>query len=107
MVLLPEGMATRLIIPFAAGFEQVGVETRRGIDTIHYRMSDQGEHVYASTTGCVGDWSGDLWVTEDGGYLGEAELRCTPTDPSSRSNLQMQLQVTDVDDPTIKVEPPS
>lgn len=107
MVFLPEGMATRFIIPFAAGFEQVGVETRRGIDTLHYRMTSQGERVYASTTGCVGDWSGDLWVIADGGYLGEAELRCSPADASSRSNLQVQLQVTDVDDPTIKVEPPN
>jgi hypothetical protein len=105
-VFLPDGMATRLIIPFAAGFEQVGVETRRGIDTIHYHMTDQGQHVYASTTGCVGDWSGDLWIVKDGGYLGEAELRCASAD-ASRSNLQMQLQVTDVDDPSIKVEPPS
>jgi hypothetical protein len=106
MAFLPDGVATRLIVPFAAGFEQVGVETRRGIDTVHYRMTDQGEHVYASTTGCVGDWSGDLWVVEDGGYLGEAELRCAPIDASTRSNFQMQLHVTDIDDPSITVEPP-
>ena len=70
-------------------------------------MTDQGEHVYGSATGCAGDWSGDVWVIEDGRYLGEAELRCSPTDPSSRSNLQMQFQVTDPEDPSIKVDSPS
>ena len=72
LTLLPDGMATRLIIPFAAGFEDVGIENAARIDTIHYRMTDQGEHVYANATGCVGDWSGDVWVIEDGRYLGEA-----------------------------------
>jgi hypothetical protein len=106
MLFLPDGMATRLIIPFAAGFESVGVERRGTLDTVHYRLTDGGAHVYATATRCDGPWTGDLWIAADGGQLVAAELECA-VPAASGTNFQVQVEVTDIDDPTIKIEPPS
>ena len=107
--LLPESMATHVIIPFAAGFEAVGSEPRRGIDAAHYRLTDRGAHNYSTVTACDGTWTGDLWIADNGGYLLAAELRCAVPDASGsdpRPGVLVQIEVTDPDDPTIKVEPP-
>ena len=71
----PDGMATRLIIPFTG---RLRTSRRRDSprDRHHPLPHDRpGETRLRQRDGCVGDWSGDLWVIEDGGYLGEAELR--------------------------------
>ena len=105
-MLLPDGVVERLIVPYAAGFEPAGLEQRNGVGAIHYRLTDQGAHVYETATSCDGSWTGDLWVAEVDGFLMAAELRCAvPAASGSESGFQVQLDVTDANDPTIVIKP--
>jgi len=105
-LLLPDGVVERLIVPYAAGFERAGSGHRNGVATIHYRLSEHGVRVYATATSCDGTWTGDLWVAEVDGYLVAAELRCAvPAASGSESGFQVQLDVTDANDPTIVIKP--
>ncbi|OGO53535.1 MAG: hypothetical protein A2Z32_08700 [Chloroflexi bacterium RBG_16_69_14] len=105
-MLLPDGVAERLIVPYAAGFERVGLEQRNGVGAIHYRLTAQGAHVYATATSCDGIWTGDLWIAEGDGYLAAADVQCAaPAASGSESGFHVQLDVTDENDSTIVVKP--
>ena len=104
--LLPDGVVERLIVPYAAGFGLVGSGQRNGVDAVHYRLTTQGEHVYATATSCDGTWTGDLWIAEDDGLLLAADVQCAvPAASGSEAGFRVQLEVTDPNDPTIVIKP--
>ena len=77
-VFLPEGIATRVVAPFADAYVRVGPERHAGVDAIHYRATKAGLKAYESTIDMQGKWSADLWVAVDGGYLLAVKIDCTP-----------------------------
>lgn len=103
-IILPDGVVTRTIVPFAAGFERIGATRRNDVDAIHYRLIPQGVRMYADATRCDGKWSGSLWIAEDGGYLVAADVRCLVAE-ATWSGFLVQLDVTDANDKTITIEP--
>jgi hypothetical protein len=106
-VLLPDGAAARMIGPFAGGFERIGGESRDGIETVHYRLTEAGEAAYAEVTGVEGTWTGDVWIAVDGGYLVEATVTAT-TDPSDTvRDVSFVTRVRDANDPDIEITPPA
>lgn len=123
-VFLPEGIATRVVAPFADAYVRVGPERHAGVDAIHYRATKAGLKAYESTIDMQGKWSADLWVAVDGGYLLAVKIDCTPKPlptPNPKASpgqgtsawvhdrgFHVRLEVTDADDPAIEIEvPPS
>jgi hypothetical protein len=49
----------------------------------------------------------DLWLTEDGGYPVRVVIDARGTDAEGREmSVQLELNVTDLNDPGIEIEPP-
>jgi hypothetical protein len=91
LALTPEGLATRLVAPFAAGFERVGQETRGGVVTEHYRASRGGLAAYASLLQFDGDLKVDAWIAVGDGYLAGVHVAGT-------AGHQVQSDGTTADD---------
>ena len=120
---LPDGVATRVVAPFADAFVKVGPERRGGIDTIHYRSTKAGLKAYESVVRMDGKWSANVWIAKDGGYLVAVEIDCTPPplptpNPKASPGLgggtwahdrgfHVRLDVTDANDATIEIKPPA
>jgi SecD-like export protein len=90
-LLTPEGAAGRFVIPFAAGYRQVGSERHAGVATEHYRASAKGKSAYAATMQFKGPLTADLWIAKDGGYLAGARV----TGKSSHIDPTYKLEVDD------------
>lgn len=110
--LSPEGLASRLVVPFAAGYERVGQETHGGVMTEHYRASTGGLAAYASAMNFNGDLTVDVWIAVDGGYLSGAHVAGT-AGHRTRSDgttvddaLLIEFDITDPNDPANVVDLP-
>jgi hypothetical protein len=76
-LLTPDGVASRVVIPFAGGFRRVGTEMHGGVMTVHFRASTRGAAAYASALRFDGDIKADLWIASNGGYLSGARISGT------------------------------
>jgi len=90
--LTPEGLASRLVVPFAAGYRRTGRERHGGVPTVHYRASTRGAAAYASALHFEGAVTADVWIASDGGYLSAVDI--------SGTDLLVQFDITHPDDPT-------
>ncbi len=125
--LAPEGLAGRIVTPFAAGYRRVGTEQHGGVATEHFRRTAGGEKAYADALQFDGDVAADLWIAADGGYLTAARVSgkgshkdaATGADiddgfliafditrPDDASNV-VQLPVQPVPDPVRPSQPPA
>jgi hypothetical protein len=108
MLLLPDETAARMILPFAGGYERIGADQRADVATTHYGLTEAGKEAYAAVTGLPGEWTGDLWIAADGGYLVEARLTARRPDPEAPGrDISYSVVVTDADEPGIEVKPPT
>jgi hypothetical protein len=103
-VLSPVGVASRVLIPFAAGFEHVGAEEHDGIAATRYRATRAGIDAYAAVTEIHGDWTADAWVADAGYLLG---ARIQGTGPGDCDSFYAEVTVRDVGDPGIVIARPS
>ena len=101
--LTPEGLAGRIVIPFAGGYQRVGTETHGGAKTVHYRASKRGAEAYAAAFHFKGTMTADLWIASAGGELAGARIAGTSShkDPSSGRTVDdsvlVAFEVTDPD----------
>lgn len=103
-VLAPAGVASRVLIPFAAGFELVGAEVHDGIAATRYRATRAGIDAYAAVTGFDGDWTADAWVA-DAGYLLGARIQGIGL--GDCDSFYAEVTVRDAGDPGIVIPRPS
>lgn len=88
---------------YAADFHEVGSEDHNGVPATHYHL----EATDISGTAAADfppDGVFDLWIATDGGYL--VGLRFTGTDPESNEAVDMKIEVSRVNDPSIVIEAP-
>jgi hypothetical protein len=76
-LLTPDGVAGRVVVPFAGGYRRVGTEKHGGVMTVHYRASTRGAAAYASALRFDGDVKADLWIASDSGYLAALKIAGT------------------------------
>lgn len=69
LAIAPEGLAERIVAPFAAGYQRVGIETHGGVRAVHLRASKSGRDAYAALFGGDLGVTADVWVAADDGYL--------------------------------------
>jgi preprotein translocase subunit SecD len=113
VLLTPEGLAGRAVVPFAGGYRRVGNETHGGVTTVHYRAAPRGAEAYAETLRLRGTVTADLWIASTGGELAGVHIAGTLSrrDPSSGATVDesvlISFEVTDPDSPTNVVDPPA
>jgi hypothetical protein len=103
-LLMPAGVAERAVLPFAGGFERVGAARHGGRDTIRYRATAAGREAYAAVIGVAQIWSANLWIDERDGFLVGVEVRARPRDEDL--GFLAQIEISDVNDDRIVIEPP-
>jgi hypothetical protein len=103
-ILLPEGTAQRILLPFAGGFERVGPEDHDGVASTHYQATAAGRAAYAAVTHLRGPWTIDLWIADDGGYLAGVVIKAGPED---QLTFFAQVALSDVNDPDITIKKPT
>jgi hypothetical protein len=107
-VWLPDGVAARRVVPFAAAFEHVGEAQRDGVAAVRYRMTDAGARAIGLAMLLDGACSGELWIAKEGGHLLAASIECEirPDSPEWLRGFELRLKITDIDDPAISIEAP-
>jgi hypothetical protein len=99
----PEGLAGRVIVPFAGGFQRVGTETHGGVQTVHYRASKRGVEAYVAAFNFGGTMTADLWIASAGGQLVGARIagKTSHKNPSTGATIDdialLAFEVTDPD----------
>ena len=89
-------------------------ETMNGVDALHYTADQSGLGSLADLLGVAEpendvpvETKMDLWLTEDGGYPVRVVIDARGTDAEGREmSVQLELNVTDLNDPGIEIEPP-
>ena len=103
-IVLPQGTAERILLPFAGGYERVGPEDHDGVPTTHYQATPAGRAAYAAVTHLRGPWTIDLWIADDGGYLAAVVIQAGPAD---QLTFFAQVALSDVNDPDIRIKKPT
>ena len=106
--LSPETLYNTSISDWTSGLERVGEETRNGVAAIHCQANREtaaalGQALGGATTA---EWSMDVWVARDGGYLVSAVQKGEIGTGSTTRSYLVQIDVNDVNSPANKVETP-
>lgn len=109
--LTPEGLAGRLVIPFAGGYRRLANEKHSGVITQHFRATARGTAAYAAAFRFDGAITADVWIASDGGYLAGARIAGKGSHRNSSGvevddSVLVQLEVTHPNDPANVVELP-
>ena len=102
--LLPAGLAERLVMPFAGGFEVVESETHDGVPAVRYAATAAGLAAYAAACSLEEMRTADLWIAEEDGHLVGLDIVGRGGDRSGW--FVTRIDVSDINDPTIEVDPP-
>jgi hypothetical protein len=101
----PEKMfGSTLSGPAAAGYKAVGEEQKNGVTALHYTADASLLGTYASLFGvdAGATWSADVWVAKDGGYPVSMSVLAS----GGTEKFEMTFDITDINNPSNKVESP-
>jgi hypothetical protein len=91
----------------AGSLERVGTEEHNGVQTVHYRAGAAALAEIKASGGLDGDWSVDIWVSEEDGYLIGMEMTGTGAAADGKpGELALSIQLSHLDDPANVIEPP-
>lgn len=92
--------------PNPAGFANIGMETKDGVDTDHYQAGKSALAELASIAGVDNaTWTTDIWVARSGGYPVSVAVVAKAADNSIP--YEIVFDITKVDDPGNKVTAPT
>jgi hypothetical protein len=114
-LLTPEGLADRVIRPFAGGYRRAGTERHGGVEAVHYRAGTEAAEAYAAALSfpLPGSVSGDLWIAVAGGELvgarivGTSSRRDASTGATADDGVLIAFEVTDPNSPANVVALPA
>jgi hypothetical protein len=106
--LAPDKVFSTSFVGYASGLQQVGIETKNGVRAVHYRFDQQALQGLAQLHGATSasDWSADIWIATDGNYLVSAVQKGKVTSAAVASDYLVSIDITNINDPANKVEPP-
>jgi hypothetical protein len=112
LALTPDGLAGRLLVPFAGGYRRVGDEKHGGVMTQHFRSTPRGAAAYAAALQFKGEITADVWIAADGGHLSGARIagKASHRDPAGKvvdDSVFVEFEVTHPNDPANVVELPA
>jgi hypothetical protein len=90
----------------STGFSVAGDETKNGIACTHFKGSDSLSKLY-SALGASANFQADLWVAKDGNYPVSGVYGFTGSYGGQSGSFGYSFDVTNVNDPSNKVEAPT
>ena len=107
----PQKMFGQTFEQYLGGMKQVGEEQKNGVATLHLQADGQTlaavAKAFGDTSGTPGDWTMDLWVARDGGYMVSAVTRGTYDVSGTQTSTVVSIDILGVNDPANKVVAPS
>ncbi len=87
----------------AQGYKAAGEEQKNGVTAVHYTADASQLGEYGSLFGVEGaTWSADVWVAKEGGYPVSMSVQAN----GGSEKFQMSFDITDINNPSNKVELP-
>jgi hypothetical protein len=89
----------------ASGYHAVGDEQKNGLSAVHYQADADAIADYAELFGVEGNasWSSDVWIAKDGGYPVSMSVIAT----GGTAAFEMSFDISNINDPSIKIESPA
>lgn len=107
----PQKMFGQTFEQYLSGMKQVGEEQKNGVATLHLQADaqtlDAVAKTFGDTSGAPGNWSMDLWVARDGGYMVSAVTRGSYDVNGTQTSTVVSIDILGVNDPANKVVAPS
>jgi len=102
----PEQMFGLYFAGIGGNFSEVGSESKNGIDSTHYQGDEEVGSILGGIAGFQGQWSSDVWIANDGGYLVHSEAGA---EAATGADDGSYLIVVDITDPNSAgpIEPPA
>ncbi len=102
----PEQMFGLYFAGIGGNFSEVGGESKNGIDSTHYQGDEEVGTILGAIAGFEGQWSSDVWIANDGGYLVHSEAGA---ESAAGADAGSFLIVVDITDPNSAgpIEPPA
>jgi hypothetical protein len=113
-LLSPEKVSGSVIDEEAFAGAEPTKEKMNGVDALHYTANQSGLGSLRELLGVAEPENDvpvetrmDLWLTEDGGYPVRMVIDAGGTDTEGEEvSVQLEMNVTDLNDPGIEIEPP-
>ena len=90
----PEQMFGLYFAGLGGDFASAGSETKNGVDCTHYKGNQNVGALLGSIAGFQGQWSSDVWIANDGGYLVHSEAKATGTDAATGGSYESVVDIT-------------
>lgn len=87
---------------YASDLVDVGTEQTNGVETRHFHLD--AATAGAGSVGFPADGTMDAQIATDGGYL--VSMQYAGTNPETGTRVELSIEVTQVNDPSISIEPP-
>ena len=88
-------------------YSKVGSENKNGVDTDHYQAKSSAFTGMGSSLGVAANatWTGDIWIATNGGYPVSSAIFAKTSDDTVA--FQMTFDITNINDPSLKVTAPT
>jgi hypothetical protein len=102
----PEQMFGLYFAGIGGNFSDVGSESKNGVDATHYQGDEQVGTLLGAIAGVQGQWTSDVWIAKDGGFLVHSEAGAEAAAGPEGGSF---LIVVDITDPNSAgpIEPPA
>jgi hypothetical protein len=100
----PEQMFGLYFAGIGGNFSEVGSESKNGIDSTHYQGDEEVGSILEAVAGFQGQWSSDVWIARDGGYLVHSEAGAEAD--AGAGSFQIVVDITDPNSAG-PIEPPA
>lgn len=102
----PEQMFGLYFAGIGGNFSEVGSETKNGVDSTRYQGDEEIGALLGAIAGFQGNWSSDVWIANDGGFLVHSEAGAEADAGAEAGSF---LIVVDITEPNSAgpIEPPA
>ncbi len=102
----PEQMFSLYFAGIGGDFGAVGSESKNGIDCTHYQGDEAVGALLGTIAGVQGQWSSDVWIANDGGFLVHSEAGAQGAAGTDSGSFQIIVDITDPNNAG-PIEPPA
>ncbi|HEX5239583.1 MAG TPA: hypothetical protein VFW20_01175 [Candidatus Limnocylindrales bacterium] len=88
-------------------YTMVGTETKNGVNCQHFQGGASIGTFFDALSGVQGSWQSDVWIAVDGGYLVSSNVQAQGATATSAGNFSIDVEITNVNDPSNVLTPPS
>lgn len=90
----PEQMFGLYFAGIGGDFTVAGTETKNGVAATHYSGNQAVGTLLGAVAGFQGQWSSDVWIANDGGYLVHSEASATSAAGAEGGSFKILVDIT-------------